>query len=95
MTIYVQEELDRLYDYLKNRGYHVINGSMANAHDIYIYASSSYRGLYNEILNNDMYNAATTNNVLMINASGKSFSDIEAIINSRKYSRLFESEGFF
>ncbi len=95
MTIFVQKGLDNLFDYLKSRGYHVINDSMTNAHDINIYTSSSYKGLYNEILNNDMYNAATTNNVLMINANGKTFSAIEEIINSRKYSKLFESDGFF
>lgn len=94
MTIYVQKGLDRLYDHLQSKGYHVISNP-EGSHDIYIYASTAYRGLYNEILGNNMHNATTTNNVLMVNASGKSYAEIEDIINSRKYSSLFESEGFY
>ncbi|GKX30301.1 hypothetical protein SH1V18_27810 [Vallitalea longa] len=96
MVILVQEGLENIENYLIDRGYKVIHGGITTKpHDIYIYSSSSYTGLYNEIFNNDMYNSTITNNVLMINANNKSYSEIEDIINSRKYSNLFESEGFF
>lgn len=96
MVILVQEGLNNIENYLLGRGYHVIHGSdRSSPHDIYVYSSSSYTGLYNEILNNNMYNSTMTKNVLMINANNKSFAEIEDIINSRKYSNLFEREGFF
>lgn len=96
MVILVQEGLDNIENYLIGRGYKVIRGTnTAKPHDIYIYSSSSYTGLYNEIFNNNMYNSTMTNNVLMINANNKSYAEIEDVINSRKYSNLFESEGFF
>lgn len=96
MIILVQEGLDNIRNYLKARGYNVPNGTNTNStHDIYIYSSSSYTGLYNEIFKNNIYDGFTTKNILMINANNKSCSEIEEIINSRKYSNLFESEGLF
>lgn len=96
MVILVQEGLDNIENYLIGKGYKVISGmNTSKPHDIYIYSSSSYTGLYNEIFNNNMYNSTITNNVLMINAYNKTNVEIEDIINSRKYSNLFESEGFF
>ncbi|MCT4687674.1 YkuS family protein [Vallitalea sp.] len=96
MVILVQDGLDNIENYLIGRGYKVIHGNdTTKTHDIYIYSSSSYKGLYNEIFSNNMHNSIATNNVLMINANNKSYAEIEDIINSRKYSNLFESEGFF
>jgi hypothetical protein len=95
MVILVQDGLDNIENYLIGRGYKVISGDSAiKPHDIYIYFSCSYKGLYNEIFSNNMHNSTATNNILMINANNKSYGEIEDIINSRKYSNLFESEGF-
>lgn len=96
MVILVQDGLDNIENYLVGRGYKVIHGNTTTkTHDIYIYSSSAYKGLYNEIFSNNMHNSIETNNVLMINANNKSYAEVEDIINSRKYSSLFESEGFF
>ncbi|MCT4597287.1 MAG: YkuS family protein [Vallitalea sp.] len=96
MIILVQNGLDNIEEYLKQRGYNVIKDNNTTViHDIYIYSSSSYTGLYNEILNNNIDNNIMTKKVLMINANNKSYSEIEQIINGKKYSNLFESEGLF
>lgn len=97
MIILIQNGLDDIEEYLKKRGYNVIkSNNTTNFHDIYIYSSSAYIGLYNEILsNNNINNNIMTKKVLMINANNKYYSEIEEIINSKKYSNLFESEGLF
>ncbi|MCT4545057.1 MAG: YkuS family protein [Vallitalea sp.] len=90
MIILVQEGLDNIENYLIQRDYKVIHESnKEQIYDVYIYSTTSYTGLYNEIFNNSMHNSPITTNVLMINAYNKSYAEIEDIINSRRYSNLF------
>lgn len=92
MVIKVEKGLDIISNYLKSKGYHIIEESDLG-YDIYIYSSDNYSGLYNNLINEaDDHN---TNTVLMINANHKSFEEIEEIVNNKKYSNLFEREGFF
>ena len=96
MIIMVQKGLNSISKYLKERGYNVISeDDKLNYYDVFIYSSLSYEGLYNNMISTNLFNSKSTNNVLMINAHNKSYTEIEDIINKRKYSNLFESEGFF
>ncbi|TCT12259.1 uncharacterized protein UPF0180 [Natranaerovirga pectinivora] len=80
MKIGIQENLEEVYKALKNKGYNVTNNK--ESVDMYIYDGKDFGGVFNSVHNDDQ-------GVLMINCNNKNISDIEFMINQKKYSNLF------
>lgn len=85
MKISIEDQLAHLKNGLIELGYEVYNFSDNISSEAYIYSEKN-TGLHN--LNNSI--TPDSNGALLIDADGKSLSEIQDILNNRLYSPLFK-----
>lgn len=80
----VQEELNEMKAELKNRGYEVVDFNDSGHIDAIVYADiNNDISSVNNSIDGNMYGA------ILINARNKTIDEIENIIETRRYERLF------
>jgi hypothetical protein len=84
MIISIENNLKDIKYYLISKGFDVHDTNESIASDVYIYSNelSSFSGLYNKVV-------PISEGSLIIDASNKSFDEIESIIDKRSYTPLF------
>ena len=85
MKISLEKNLDELENYLTQRGYTIV-GQNETA-DAYIYEKTPF--LQISAKNFSPISSISSDPMLLVNASGKSYEEIEQILNQKSYNKIF------
>lgn len=85
MKISLEKNMNELENYLKDRGYEIVSEN--SACDAFIYKETPFVKIsaknFSPIL------TLASNPVLLVNADGKTFSEIEQILTQKTYNKIF------
>lgn len=85
MKISLEKNMEELENYLTERGYTIVSES--EAADAYIYAQTPF--LQISAKNFSPISTLSSDPMLLVNATGKSFFEIEQILNQKSYNKIF------
>ena len=85
MKISLEKNLDELENYLTERGYTIVGQN--EAADAYIYKKTPF--LQINAKNFSPISSISSDPMLLVNASGKSYEEIEQILNQKSYNKIF------
>ena len=85
MKISLEKNLDELEDYLSSRGYTIV--SLSDSADAHIYCDTPLSQITAK--NFSPISTLATEPMLLVNATGKSFSEIEQILTQKSYNKIF------
>ena len=85
MRISLEKNLKELKDYLGDRGYTIVSES--ESADAYIYQDTSLSQI--SAKNFTPISTLSSDPMLLINANGKSFPEIEQILTQKSYNKIF------
>lgn len=85
MKISLEKNMEELENYLAERGYTIVSES--ESADAYIYSQTPF--LQISAKNFSPISTLSSDPMLLVNATGKSFFEIEQILNQKSYNKIF------
>lgn len=85
MKISLEKNLNELRNYLESRGYEIVGNN--ESADAYIYENTPISQITAK--NFTPVSSLSSSPMLLVNSSGKSFDEIEQILNQKSYNKIF------
>jgi hypothetical protein len=85
MKISLEKNLNELRNYLESRGYEIVGNN--ESADAYIYEKTPISQI--TARNFTPVSSLSSSPMLLVNSSGKSFDEIEQILNQKSYNKIF------